>query len=255
MSKMFDSLRRAEEARLKKTAQPEHEAVAEPAPGTAAPQAFVNAGLLPEGFAREIGVLRNSLESALKGKDRRSVLFTSSVVSEGATTIAVNYAKLIAMHGSEKVLLCEMNARRPSFVNLFSIEPEPGVGSVFTGENSLSAVVSYIDAFNLSVAPIGAMDLAAMQQHFSARFPALLREAFGEFTTVVFDAPAVSVSPETAPMSSFVDGVVIVVQEGKTKREVIQRSIGAIQQQEGRVLGVILNRKKYYIPEFLYNRI
>lgn len=255
MSKIFDSLKRAEEERRKNAARQERGTAEEPVPGAPTLTPLVTAGSLPESFAREIGVLRNSLESALKGKDRRAVLFTSSSMSEGVTTIAVNYAKLVAMQGREKVLLCELNARRPSFAKLFSIEPEPGIGSVLSGKNPLATVVRSIESFNLSVAPIGSMDLAAMQVHFSTRFPALLQEAFSAYTMVVFDAPAMSISPETAPMATFVDGVVIVVREGKTKREVIQRSINAIQQQEGKILGVILNRKKYYIPEFLYKRV
>lgn len=257
MSKMFDSLKRAEEERRKKTAQQEHNTDVRVVPdaGTPVPGPVVNDGTMPANLSRELGVLRNSLESALRGKDRRAVLFTSAVVSEGTTTIAVNYAKLIAMQGSEKVLLCEMNARRPAIANLFSIDPEPGIGSVISGQEKLMSVIHRIEAVNLSVVPAGEIDLTAMQLHLASWFPVIVQEAFNSFTTVVFDAPAISVSPETAPMSSFVDGVVLVVQEGKTKREVIQRSIDAVHQQEGKILGAILNRKKYYIPEFLYKRV
>lgn len=254
MSKIFDSLKRAEEARRKIASQKEPVEVAEELSSPPGRAPLTAGGALPKGLAQEIGVLRNSLESALKGKDRRTVLFTSAVMSEGTTTIAVNYAKLIALQGSEKVLLCEMNARNPSLARLFSIDPEPGIGSVFSGNNTLSSVVRNLDAYNLSVATIGTMDLTDMQVNLSTRFPALLQEAFSAYTTIVFDAPAVSVASETAPMSAFVDGVVIVVEVGKTKREVVERSINVIHQQEGTVLGVILNRKKYYIPEFLYKR-
>jgi protein-tyrosine kinase len=49
--------------------------------------------------------------------------------------------------------------------------------------------------------------------------------------------------------------VVLVVQSGKTKREVVQRSLDMIAQFDGDVLGVVLNRKKYYIPDFIYRRL
>ena len=38
-------------------------------------------------------------------------------------------------------------------------------------------------------------------------------------------------------------------------REIVQRSIGMIEQFEGSILGVVLNRKKYYIPDFIYQRV
>jgi capsular exopolysaccharide synthesis family protein len=255
VSKMFDSLKRAEAERRKKASQRREEEAPEQAPDAPVQTPLVLAGSLPEGFAREIGVLRNSIDSALKGRERKALLFTSSTLAEGATTIAVNYAKLLAMQGSEKILLCEMNARAPSFSRLFSIDPEPGINDVLSGKSDLSAVIHDLDDYRLAVAPIGTADFASMQLHLSTQFPRLLQQALNEYTTVIFDAPAISVSPETAPMSAFVDGVVLVVQAGKTKREVIQQSINAISQQEGKVLGVILNRKKYYIPGFLYKRV
>ena len=56
-------------------------------------------------------------------------------------------------------------------------------------------------------------------------------------------------------MTAFVDGVVLVVQAERTKREVVQRSMESIANFQGNILGVVLNRKKYYIPEFLYRRV
>jgi Mrp family chromosome partitioning ATPase len=52
-----------------------------------------------------------------------------------------------------------------------------------------------------------------------------------------------------------VDGVVLVVHCGRTKRETVERSIKQVQQFRGKVLGVVLNRKRYYIPDFIYRRL
>jgi Mrp family chromosome partitioning ATPase len=72
---------------------------------------------------------------------------------------------------------------------------------------------------------------------------------------VLVDAPPIVGSPEAPPMAAIVDGVVLVVKSGKTKREVVQRSLDMIAQFDGNVLGVVLNRKKYYIPDFIYRRL
>ncbi|MBI4721140.1 MAG: CpsD/CapB family tyrosine-protein kinase [Chitinivibrionia bacterium] len=254
MSKIFDSLKRAEEERRTKASQHtvaderDSAAVPERPPGT-------TDGSISTEFARELGVLQNSLNSALKGKARKTLLFTSSAREEGATTLAVNYAKMVAMQGQETVLLCEMNARYPALAGLFSIDGSRGISDVLSGRQPLSAVVHRISEYGLSVAPIGTQDPASIQLLLSRMFPRLLEQALAAYSMVILDAPAITMAPETAPMAPFVDGVVLVVQTGRTKREVIQRSINAISQQDGKVLGIILNRKKYYIPEFLYKRV
>jgi Mrp family chromosome partitioning ATPase len=253
MSRIFDSLRRAEEERRNRASRDESAAERDATP-------IVHPLEMPDGsiskeFARELGILQNSLNSALRGKTRRTIMFTSSAREEGATTLAVNFAKMLAMQGQETVLLCEMNARYPAFADLFSIDGASGISDVLAGHRQLSAVVHSLSEYRLAVAPIGNPDPASMQQLLARMFPRLLEQALAAYTTVILDAPAVTIAPETAPMTPFVDGVVLVVQTGKTKREVIQRSIDAISQQEGTVLGIILNRKKYYIPEFLYKRV
>ena len=72
---------------------------------------------------------------------------------------------------------------------------------------------------------------------------------------VIVDAPPVVLCPETLPLAPFVDGVVLVVHSGRTKRETVQRSIKQLQQIQGRVLGIVLNRKRYFIPDFIYRRL
>jgi capsular exopolysaccharide synthesis family protein len=253
MSKMFDALRRAEEQRRKRAVErkEKYEAGAEP-PGM---PLDVPLDSLPDNFLREIGMLRNSIESALKGKEKESLLFTSSTRREGSTTISINYAKLLAMQKREKVLLCEMNARNPAFAEKLSLSDGAGISDVFTGRKTISSVIQYLENFNLYVAHIGKPEPATIQLHLATVFPKLIEDAFKEYDMVVFDAPPITISPESPPMSTFVDGVVLVVQAGKTKREVVQRSMNAISQLNGNILGVILNRKKYYIPEFLYKRV
>lgn len=51
------------------------------------------------------------------------------------------------------------------------------------------------------------------------------------------------------------DGVVLVVRAGKTNREVAGRAVETVRHVGGRVLGVILNRREFPIPDFIYRRL
>jgi hypothetical protein len=50
-------------------------------------------------------------------------------------------------------------------------------------------------------------------------------------------------------------GTTVVVRSGRTKREVVQRSLDQLRKYGARVLGVVMNRQQYVIPEFIYRRL
>jgi len=255
MSKMFDSLRWAEGERKKRLGGRLQEMM----PAAGRQRKLVKSELvqsdLPDGLLRELGILRNSLDSLFSSKSNRSLLFTAATSGEGATTLATSFAKFLSLQQHERVLVCELNARRPSFTDVFSINGNAGVTEYFLTDKELASLVQSPSSVDLDVIHIGRHDPTIIQVHLNQVFPRFIEEAMTAYDTVIIDAPPVISCPETPAMTPFVDGVVFVVQAEKTKREVAQRSLEAIANFKGNVLGVVLNRKRYYIPEFLYKRI
>ncbi|UCG53480.1 MAG: CpsD/CapB family tyrosine-protein kinase [Candidatus Latescibacterota bacterium] len=254
MSKIFDSMRRAEDERRKRASQGSGSVESGVEPVVAPPRAD-QVGRLPRGILRELGILRNSIEVALAGKSKRTILFTSAMSGEGTTTIATNFAKVLALQGQERVLVCEMNARQPKFPDVFATNGDAGVTEYFSQGKNLSDYVQTSDPDSLDVLHVGRQDATIIQLHLNQVFPKLLEESLRNYDTMIIDAPPIISSPETPPMAAFVDGVVIVVQAGKTRREIVLRSMESISKFNGNILGVVLNRKRYYIPGFLYKRI
>jgi protein-tyrosine kinase len=258
MSKMFDSMRRAEGERRKHAERSESpvESAAPPvARESAEPARIRHTTEFSDELLRQLGMLRNAIEVELAGKTKRVILFTSSMPGEGTTTIAANFAKVLALQGNERVLVCEMNARRPAFSEVFSTNGESGITEYFASGNGLAQLVQRTKDDGLGVLHVGHQDATIIQLHLKQVFPRLLAEALKSFDTIIVDAPPVLSSPETPPMAEFVDGVVMVVHSGKTKREAVARAIESIKNFNGKMLGVVLNRKRYYIPGFIYRRI
>jgi capsular exopolysaccharide synthesis family protein len=245
---MFDALRRAEEKR-RQARRTEREAAAAPPPP---PKVMAD---VPEGLIRELGILANSIDSALEGKDRRSILFASSTPGEGTSTVAANYARLLAMTREVDVLLCEANIHHPTIARWFGLPGEVGLTTFFSGKGSLSSLIQKTSLEHLDVLPVGAGDPEVIQLQQRQFLPRLLEAALERYHRVILDAPPLADFPETPPMAAMVDGTVLVVHAGRTKREVVQRALGALKQFDARILGVVLNRKKFYIPEFIYKRV
>jgi protein-tyrosine kinase len=81
---------------------------------------------------------------------------------------------------------------------------------------------------------------------------ARLGEVREQFDYVIFDGNSVFGSSEVVSFAKHFDAVVLVVECEKTKWEVLQMASEKIQKAGGDVLGVVLNKRKYYIPDSIY---
>jgi Mrp family chromosome partitioning ATPase len=89
---------------------------AEPAPVAPYVPEAVPAELLPgipADFHGELAGLRHTLETALPGRTTRVVQFAAAIVGEGTTTVAANFARVLAQDATQNVLVVDANVRRP----------------------------------------------------------------------------------------------------------------------------------------------
>jgi len=201
--------------------------------------------------------LKNSIDSTIKEKASKVVMFTSSSQGEGKTTITASIARVIALGETDRVLLVDCAVQRPQLHNLFGIENEKGILEFLSEGLKLEEVVRSVDAGVLDIIPTGRVrDTEIMQPLFASdRMEAFVKEASENYDYVFIDTSSAISAPETPIIGSFVDGIILVIHSGKTKREVIKRAIMLLEKLGGKVIGTVLNRKKYYIPEFIYKRV
>ena len=76
-----------------------------------------------------------------------------------------------------------------------------------------------------------------------------------EFDYLVFDFPPIHTYPDIPILASLMDGVILVVRAEKTRYEVVQDAKEQLDIAHANILGVVLNRKKQVIPDFLYKRL
>jgi capsular exopolysaccharide synthesis family protein len=254
MSKIFDALRKAEmnvsgSPRKKRDVRVRQEA-SEDAEST-----FMRG--LDENFKRGLRNLRNSIDSELKSSDFRVIMFTSAVAGEGKTTIAALLSRMMALGEADRVLLVDCAVVNPEIHALFGLENEKGILDYLSGTASLEDVIRSADEGVLDVVTTGPRRGADITQPLfnSERMSTFIKTTREMYDYVLIDTSAILDAPETPIIGSYATGSVIVVQSGKTKREVIKRAMMTLEKLGGRFLGTVLNRKKYYIPEFIYRRV
>ena len=202
---------------------------------------------LPADVLREMAGLRISLEAALTQRIPRIVMLLASQGGEGTSTVAAQFARSLASDERLRILLVDAHVRRPAYGSDGS--PEVAQPARAAARRRASPDAPGPDLMPLSEDSREARTLA----------PASLRESLDTIASgydwIVIDGPPVLESPDAATLGAVVDGVVVVVQAGRTKRPVLTRSVDLVSRAGGRVLGIVLNRRRLEIPGFIYRRI
>ncbi len=237
------------------------------APARPAAEPFVpghsSAAHLPEladpGRDREMAALRQRILLEV-GLDRSLVLtFTGSVPGEGASTLALHFARDLAASEERMVLLVDADFGRAarSLTGALKATADGAVGltDVLAERASLSAAVLGTEQPRLHFLPCGQDIAAPLELVRPERVHRLIGEMARHYSFIIIDAGASLLAPETAMLAANTDGVVLVVRANRTRREVVQKAVGTLNKTRCRLLGVVLNDRRYPIPGFLYRRV
>lgn len=184
----------------------------------------------------------------------KSLAITSSVPNEGKSTVAVSLAQAIATSGKQ-VLLVEADMRRRTLASVLKVRPKAGSYSVITGDVSLNdAIASTTDPnlFFLDVEPNipNPADIIA-----SKRFKKLVVMLENNFDYVIFDTPPVGTFVDAAVLSTMVDGVIMTVKTGSTKRTELQEAYEQLKKADANILGVCANFCESVNSEYYYEYV
>ena len=189
------------------------------------------------------------------GKSIKTIMFTGANHGGGATTTAVNFAKALIRDYQVKVLLIDANMRTPNLRELFDIENEEGLTDIVLNSDSKPYKVINFEPSYLFVLATGGNYVGPVSLFESERFDAFLRNAREDFDYIILDSAPIPSFAEARVLCEKVDGVVLVVESGKLRRHVALRAKKELEDAGARILGVVLNKRKYHIPEWLYKRL
>ena len=76
-----------------------------------------------------------------------------------------------------------------------------------------------------------------------------------KFDYIILDSPPITRYAESRVIATKVDGVILVLESGKTRSQVAIKAKQELEETGANVIGAILNRRKHYIPEWIYKRL
>lgn len=168
---------------------------------------------------------------------------TGTVAGEGATTVAANLAATAAStSSSERVLLVDANLTKPGAARMLKMRPaKTGLAEVLAGDAELSDCIQDTAIERLSLLCPG-NDLTGFQSASSRSLEAFMEHLKYEFPLVIVDVPTGEKSGNGLALATSLDGLLMVVTEGRLPRDQIRQATRRIQRCGGNLLGVVLNK-------------
>jgi protein-tyrosine kinase len=188
----------------------------------------------PVGDEEEIERLHYQLDALLPRHLPRAIQFIGSRPGEGTSTIAREFALVSATRFGQRVLLLEFD--------------QHGDGAERAGQTP-----ARVGDTTLYVSPLSSEFTAATHSSDVRSAEAAWEGLRQAWDLIVLDSPPATLSPESLAMVSRVDGVVLVLEAETTRWPVAARTKESIVRSGGHVLGVVLNKRRHYIPAFIYN--
>jgi succinoglycan biosynthesis transport protein ExoP len=194
-------------------------------------------------FAEAIRSTRVAVQLSGSGASSKCFLVTSTLPSEGKTTLAVNLALSFAAAG-EKTVIIDADLRKPRLHEIFDLNSRVngnGISS-FLAEitNKLKVYNGY--NHNLGIIPSGPIPPNPAELLASPRFERLLNRLASRFDRIILDGPPHIGFADTLILSKNVGGIVLVSSIGETSREAIDQFKKSIANVNGTILGCIANK-------------
>lgn len=195
------------------------------------------------GLLEPYRIVRSALDFAAVTRQVDTLLVTSAVSGEGKTTVAVDLAHVEALTG-RRVVLIELDLRRPTFVGHFDFQPDQGLTSAVASARSAAELLQHPlpDLPNFAVLPAGRLPPNPSEMLGAERISEIISELASDDSMVIIDAPPLNPVADAQVLmnSAAVHSAIIVARVGKTTREEVHRARAILDQHMIEPIGLIV---------------
>lgn len=193
--------------------------------------------------------LRTNVHYTNVDKEIKVLQITSSVQSEGKSTVSANYAVTVAQ-GGKKVLLMDCDLRKPQVHKLFNVNNKTGLSNILVGDASTEHNIQKTKVENLFILTSGPIPPNPSEMLDSRRMKELMESVADYFDMVVVDSPPILPVTDGLILSKIADGTLLVVSLGSTQKEALKKTVEALENIDANIIGTVVNkastRSRYY---------
>jgi len=203
--------------------------------------------------------LRNSVDDALEKLARKTnkrlpaIVVTGEAHGDGTSLVAINLAMSLSRNGKNKVLLVDADWRHPVVHTLFQLGEVPGFTDLLAGKSTPEEVILRHESSSIDLIPCGLLCNDQTELHLE-RLDALLAALKSDYGFIIFNSSPINKYSDTTALAPYLDAAILVIRAEITSWDGLERAKQLLELREVPILGVVMNRRKYFIPRILYRR-
>jgi polysaccharide biosynthesis transport protein len=173
----------------------------------------------------------------------------------GCSEIAISVARTLAAIDTGQVCLVDANFRAPSLAPRLETPNHYGLTEALNEETPIRSIARPQDGDRLWLLSSGTVSPESPRLLSSDRVRARFDELRSQFSWVVIDAPPLSRFPDAMALGKLSDGLILVITAESSRREAALSIVQNLREARISILGAVLNKRTFPIPELLYKRL
>ena len=202
-------------------------------------------------ISEQYRAIRTNIEYSNVDQNTKTILVTSSDKNEGKTTtvsnLAVSFANL-----NKKVLLIDCDLRNASIHKMFRLNNIYGLTDILAKDRAVDKCIQETELKNLYVLTAGATPPNPAEILSSEKMKNLIEDLKNMYDYIFIDTPPIGLVTDAGVLSSFIDGVVLVVKSESVEKKYLEETKKKLDAVDARILGAILNSYKSEQKDYNY---
>jgi Mrp family chromosome partitioning ATPase len=185
----------------------------------------------------------------------RVVVFAGIDHGNGCSRICGAVAEALARNSRKPVCLVEANFRSPRLPELFGTTNHHGLTDALLQEGPIRSFAKPLGHDMLWLLSSGALATDSPNLLSSDRLKTRLAELRAEFDFVIIDAPPLTRYADAIALGQVTDGLILVLEADSTRKKAAQMVAANLRSSNVPILGAVLNKRTFPIPENIYKRL
>jgi capsular exopolysaccharide synthesis family protein len=183
------------------------------------------------------------------------VMFSGIDSGNGCSHICAQAAAVLASNVPGSVCLVDANLRTPSLPEFFGTTNHHGLTDSLRSNGSIREYAKKLQPENLWLLSCGSLAADSSALLNSELLKSRIAELRKEFDYVLIDSPPLNTYSDGVVLGQLADGLVLVLEANATRREAALRVAESLRAKDIRLLGAVLNKRTFPIPDSLYHRL
>ncbi len=198
-------------------------------------------------------MLSHNLKTQIDREGAKVILVSSSVHSEGKTVTSTNLALALTEMGNSKVVLIDADLRRGKVGEYLGLKKDtPGLSNFLSNGLSVKQAMVRNSVENLVIIPCGELTNNPSGLLGSQKFKNMIAELRNHFDYIIVDSPPIMAVADAGILGRDTDGLLMVIQSGRTPKSVIAHANILFKQAGIKMLGYVLTNVEFQSADYRY---